>query len=149
MPSVESPNNPIGNGQQVRDEWIGRVTSLVDQVEKWAREQGWRTRRIDKRLEDTEIGTHQVPALLLQEGTTQLLLEPIGRSAPGVDGVVDLYAMPAYDDMATLYHTDSGWRLHYLFPGTVGVSSPRDAKGRPLNGDTLREVLEEIQRHAA
>jgi hypothetical protein len=27
------------------------------------------------------------------------LLEPIGRPAPGIEGIVDLYLMPAYDDI--------------------------------------------------
>ncbi len=44
------------------------------------------------------------PALLMQEGPSAgLILEPIARSAPGADGVVDLYLLPAYDDIASLY----------------------------------------------
>src|SRR5205823_3073092 len=83
------------------DEWLGRLTSLIQQVQKWVQAWGWATRQIDKKMEDPEIGTYRAPALLMQEGTTRLLLEPIGRSAaPDTEGIVDLYLMPAYDDVA-------------------------------------------------
>src|ERR1043165_805132 len=57
-----------------RAAWIERVESLVGNVEQWAKELGWSTRRIEKKLEDTRIGQHQVPALLMQEGTRRALL---------------------------------------------------------------------------
>ena len=79
-----------------REIWIDRVTSLVGQVEQWAGEMGWSTRRVEKRLDDARIGKHRVPALLMQQDTCRVLLEPVGRSTPGAEGVVDLYLMPAY-----------------------------------------------------
>jgi hypothetical protein len=96
-----------------RSAWIARVTSLVDQVEQWAKEIGWATRRVEKNLQDARIGKHRVPALLMQEDTCRVLLEPIGRSTPGAEGVVDLYLMPAYDDIAGLYYYGNRWNLHY------------------------------------
>jgi hypothetical protein len=71
--------------------WLARLCPLVRSVETWARELGWATRLIDKRMEDSAIGKYQVPALLMQEGTDRILLEPIGRSSPGTEGVVDLW----------------------------------------------------------
>src|SRR6266545_3870327 len=62
-----------------RQKWIDRVTALVAQVEKWAKELGWATRRIDKKIEDSRVGNHKVPALLMQEGTVRVLLDPIAR----------------------------------------------------------------------
>ncbi len=50
-----------------RQTWIDRVSGLVGQVEQWAREGGWSTRRLDKTLEDSRIGKHRVPALLMQQ----------------------------------------------------------------------------------
>ncbi|HKB00954.1 MAG TPA: hypothetical protein VKD90_01985 [Gemmataceae bacterium] len=144
MSAVELPKNPIANWEQVRDEWIARVTALVDQVEAWARDLGWSTRRISKALDDHEIGTYRVPALLLQEGTVRLLLEPQGRSAaPDTEGIVDLYVMPAYDDIANLYFYQGGWHVHYRFPGTP------TGEGRPLSAAVLRELFEEMIRRAA
>jgi hypothetical protein len=53
-------------------------------------------------MEDSQIGKYKAPGLLMQEGTDRILRDPIGRNAPGAEAVVDLYLMPAYDDIATL-----------------------------------------------
>jgi hypothetical protein len=149
MATADLPKNPIADWEKVRNEWVNRITALVGQVENWAQEFGWSTRRIDKRLEDSQVGTYKAPALLFQKETTRVLLEPIARSAPGADGVVDLYLMPAYDDVASLYFSGGGWQLHYLFPGTPAVANLKETKAKPLSKDSFREVLEEMRRRAA
>lgn len=133
----------------VRQAWVAQVGKLVAQVDQWGRELGWDTRPIDKRLDDSYIGKHRLPALLMQEGTFRVLLEPIGRSAPGVEGIVDLYLLPAYDDIATLYFYDGRWNLHYAFPGAPPTGTIRETTGIPLSKDTLQRVLEEMRAHAA
>ena len=132
-----------------REAWIDRVSKLVDQVEVWGKDLGWATRRIDKRLDDSWIGTHVVPALLMQKETARVLLEPVGRSAPGVDGIVDLYLMPAYDDIASLYYYDGQWNLHYVRHGDASVATIRDAAKEPLTSESLDRVLDEMIAHAA
>ncbi len=132
-----------------RSIWIDRVTALVHQVERWAREMNWSTRRVEKTLDDAWIGKHQVPALLMQEDTCRVLLEPVGRSAPGAEGVVDLYLMPAYDDIATLYYYGDRWNLHYAFSGTKPVAAVREAEAMPLSREALGKVLSEMRQNAA
>jgi len=132
-----------------RARWIERVTALVEQVEQWARELGWSTRRVEKKLEDARVGTHRVPALLLQEDTCRALLEPVGRSTPGAEGAVDLYLMPAYDDIASLYYYGHRWSVHYTATGTNGAAPRTGAEARPLSKETLKTVLSEMRRHAA
>ena len=128
--------------------WLDRLAALVDEVESWAKGLGWSTRRIEKPMEDAQIGKYKAPSLLMQEGTDRILLEPIARSAPGTEGVVDLYLMPAYDDIASLYFEDGRWNLHYLFPATVAANT-RDAPAKPLSQETLQEVLAKMRQHAA
>ncbi len=128
--------------------WLDRLSALVNEVESWAKGLGWSTRRIEKPMEDSQIGKHKVPSLLMQEGTDRILLEPIARSAPGTEGVVDLYLMPAYDDVASLYYEDGLWNLHYTYGGTVAANA-REAPARPLSQDALQEVLAEMRQHAA
>lgn len=140
MSVAEMPKKPIPNWEQVRDEWVARVTALVDLVEGWAKELGWATRRVPKRIEDDEVGTHQVPALQMQEGTTRLLLEPLGRTGIGIEGVVDLYEMPAFDDVARLVYRDGGWYVGH---------PPGEATEVPLTRDSLRTVVEELVRNGA
>jgi hypothetical protein len=149
MSNVRVPNGPIADADRLRDEWLRRLTSLVESVRTWAEELGWSTRRIELPLEDSQIGTYRAPALILQEEATKVLLEPIARSAPGAEGVVDLYLMPAYDDIASLYFYDGGWQLHYMFPESPIVGTIREAESKPLSKDTLREVLEEMRHNAA
>jgi hypothetical protein len=154
-----SPDDPAGARSELEAEiaarmqdraaWIARVSTLVDHVERWAREMGWSTRRLEKKLEDARVGPHRLPALLLQEGTCRVLLEPVGRSAPGADGMVDLYLMPAYDDIASLYYYGNQWNVHYVFPGTKPVATVREAEAMPLSKEAVAKVLADMRQHAA
>ncbi len=134
--------------ETVRAEWLGRLSALVDDVQGWARELGWSTRRIDKRMEDSQIGAYEAPALVLQEDLTRALLEPIARSAPGTEGVVDLYLMPAYDDIATLFFYEGGWHLHYQAPATSPAAKVPETEAEPLSKETFRDILEQMKDHA-
>lgn len=145
MPDVDAASKSIAD----RDEWVGRLTKLVESVEKWAEELGWSTRRIEKSMEDSQVGKYRAPALILQEEVTRVLLEPIARSAPGAEGVVDLYRMPAYDDIASLYYYDGRWQLHYAFSGSSSVATVREGVAKPLSKETFQEVLGQMRQNAA
>jgi hypothetical protein len=131
-----------------RANWIERVNALVDQVERWAKEIGWSTRRLEKKLDDPWIGKHRVPALLMQEDLFRVLLEPIGRSSMGSEGIVDLYLMPAYDDIARLLYNGNQWNMRYMFPGGKPVATMHEAESKPLSKETLAKVLAEMRQHA-
>lgn len=139
----------IAARMQDREGWIDRVTTLVDGVERWAKEMDWATRRLEKTLDDARIGKHTVSALLMQKDTCRVLLEPVGRSSPGADGVIELYLMPAYDDIATLYYYENRWNVHYSFLGSRQAATVRDAQSMPLSKETLEKVLAEMTQHAA
>ena len=133
----------------VLQEWLDRLTVLVDLVEGWVKDLGWATRRISKRMEDSRLGTYRAPALIMQRDLVQIALEPIGRFAPRCDGVVDLYLMPALDDMASLYYENGEWHLHYMFDGSPTVSTMRDAEEMTLTRHVLTRVLDELVAHGA
>lgn len=141
MPAVLLPD-------QLRDEWLTRLSDLIQTVRTWAGTLGWSTRQIEVTLTDSQIGKYKAPALLLQDDAIRILVEPIARSAPGTEGVVDLYLMPAYDDIASLYHYDHDWHVHYKFPGTPTEATLRDSEAKPLSQETLREVLEAMKQNA-
>ena len=128
--------------------WLERLSSLISSVETWVKELDWATRRIDIPLKDSHSGKYKVSGLLMQEGKDRILLEPRGRSSSGTEGVVDLYLMPAYDDIASLCYYDGRWNLHYLMYGTVGVPMS-EAPAKPLSKETLQEVLQEMKQNAA
>src|SRR5205814_783969 len=114
------------------------------QVEAWGREFDWSTRRIEKRLDD-EAGPYLATGLMLQKEFTRVLLEPIGWSATG--GAADLYLMPAYDDLASLYYYDGAWHVHYAAPGTV--TARKVTSGKLLTKKLFRDVVDGMTRHAA
>ncbi len=137
------------NTDAIREEWIARLNRLVDDVETWAKALDWTTRRIDKPMKDSLIGPYQAPGLLMQKEFTRIILDPIGRATPGSEGLVDLYVMPAFDDIASLYFSDGRWNIHYQLPNAEAVATVRDAQARPLTKETLAEILDGMACHAA
>jgi hypothetical protein len=131
-----------------RAAWIQRVSDLVESVEGWAKDLGWSTKRIDKKIEDTRLGNHKAAGLVMQEDAVRVLLEPISAFAPGSDGLVDLYLMPGYDDIASLYHREDGWHVHYVFPTQKAGAGMKEGESRPLSKKTLSVVLDELKKHA-
>ena len=81
----------IDDTEAVKAEWLGRLDSLVDEVDGWARASGWRTRRIGKTVKERRLGTYRVPVLLMEKDTVEVVLNPVARFVPGAGGAVDLY----------------------------------------------------------
>jgi hypothetical protein len=131
-----------------RHEWLEKLRNLVAVVKGWADELDWATRVVDKEMEDAEIGNYKAPALLLQKETVRLFLEPVARVAPGTEGIVDLYLMPAYDDIASLYFYHHQWNVHYLLEGGLTGGNAHEPGGKPLTKATLRKVFDEMKAHA-
>ncbi len=145
MATANIPNAELEKQQQ---EWLTGLAALVETMEKWAQELGWSTRRIETRMEDSEVGTYRAPALLMQAETTRLFLEPIARSSPDEEGRVDLYVMPAYDDIAQLYFSNGKWELLYL-PVDSAVATTSRVEPKPLSKTALQEVLQTLRNNAA
>jgi hypothetical protein len=124
------------------------VTDLVRQVNAWAGPADWTTQTYPKRMRDSNGSVFEVPALRLQKGPTRVLLDPIAYDVPGADAVVDLYLMPTYDDLASLYHRPDGWEIQYLFPDDPVRSTLEEAEALPLDQAALLRVLDAIAAHA-
>lgn len=134
--------------EQLLEGWLHQLSKLFDDVEGWARDQDWSTRRIEVTLRESPFGKYQAPALLLQHEATKAFLEPIARYVPGANGAVDLYFMPAYDDMASLSLSDDGWSVRYAFSGSQSGQSRYDVDPIPLTQDSFRDVLEAMKSNA-
>ncbi|MEX2187721.1 MAG: hypothetical protein WD875_13035 [Pirellulales bacterium] len=148
----KSNDSHAANGSPPRDAWLARLRSLLDNVAAWASELDWSQKEIQVVLRDA-AGTYSAPGLLLQKEAVKVLLEPIASSAPGVDGVVDLYALPAYDDIANLYCADGEWTIRYA-PADQPIETPSgtfsmpDAPPQPLSAESFAAVLESLKAHA-
>ena len=99
-----------------RDQFQKRVEALVEQVREWVEPHEWVTKPYPKKMRDVDRQIFEIPALFLQKGPTRVLLDPIAYDVPGAEGVVDLYLMPTYDDLASLYFEGGEWVIHYAFP---------------------------------
>jgi hypothetical protein len=146
-PQTKRPR--VDNPGATRDEWLRRLRDLLAQVKGWAEGSRWRTREIEKSMRDSILGQYKAPAMLMQRDTVEVILDPVGRFAPGTDGVVDLYLLPAYDDIASLYFIDGAWKLHYAFRAATVVARVKQADAMTLDEESLNWVLNEIAAHAS
>jgi hypothetical protein len=132
-----------------REQFENRVKDLIDQVRRWAEPHEWVTKAYTKKLRDTDNQVYQIPALFLQKGPIRVLLDPVAYDVPGAEGVVDLYLMPTYDDLASLHFEEGTWRIRYGFPSeptqTHAIVEP---KTLPLSQETVNVVLDSIAAHA-
>jgi hypothetical protein len=146
MATAKSSREKIQDPEAIRSEWLGQLADLVRTVNAWATESDWSTRQIVKKMKDSILGSYEAPALLMQRETTRVLLDPVARFVPRADGVVDLYLMPAYDDIASLYLVEGQWRLFYVYPDTGAVA--RGTNSIPLTKESLGQVLDDMGSHA-
>lgn len=135
--------------EAVRDEWLGRLNQLVEKVKLWAESLDWSTRRLDKPMKDMDLGRYQAPSLMMQKEFTRILVDPIGHSTPGSEGVVDLYLMPAVDDVASIYFYNGCWNIYDWRMDSGGGDTPPEAADKPLTKETFAEVLERLIQNAS
>ncbi len=133
-----------------RDRFRQRVEALVEQVRSWVEPHEWVTKSYLKKMPDVDRQVFEIPALFLQKGPTRVLLDPVAYDVPGSEGVVDLYLMPTYDDLANLCFEDQGWAIHYTFPpDSMETHSLGEREALPLSEATINQVLDSITAHAA
>lgn len=139
----------VDDADAIRKAWLNRLDDLLNRVKGWAESADWSTRVIEKSMRDSVLGPYKAPAMIMQRETVKVILDPVGRFAPGTEGVVDLYLLPAYDDIASLYLVDGDWKLNYAFRPTPVVAGIKQAESMELNEVSLNRVLDEIAAHAA
>ena len=146
--SIREVEEEIAMSKQ-RSQYQKRVTALVKQVTKWAEAHEWITKPYPKKMRDVDQQIFEIPALFLQKGPTRVLLDPVAYDVPGADGVVDLYLMPTYDDMASLYFENGEWVIHYpLSPEPIDTQSVNETETLALSEKTINQVLDSIAQHA-
>jgi hypothetical protein len=127
-------------GVMVRDEWLQAIETVEKQVQEWAAEAEWRSRRVNKTLSESLIGTYVVPQLLIFAEPNLYVLDPIARFTPGGQGSFDIAIQPSYDT-TSLYRDAAGtWFVHLDINN--GVS-----KGRRVewSRDAFRQCIEQLR----
>jgi hypothetical protein len=102
----------------LRDDWMAACNKLLGEAQQWAKEAGWPSKRFSKDLTEDFIGTYKQDKLVFSAEGAQLALIPVGRFAPGTDGLFDLAVMPAYDSVMVV-RQGNRWFIHPL-PGDDG-----------------------------
>jgi len=127
-------------GGMVLDEWIHTIGTVEKQAEEWSAEAGWRSRRVNKKISESLVGTYEAPQLLIFAEPNLYVLDPVARFIPSGQGSFDLAIQPSYYT-TSLYRDDHGkWYVH-LEVGN-GVS-----KGKPVewSRDAFRQCIEQLR----
>lgn len=148
MPEQETRGPEVQDPQVVLAEWHERLDALVKDVKGWVEKSGWRTRVISKPMKDSVLGSYRAPVLLMERDAIEVALNPVSRFVPGADGAVDLYLVPAYDDIDSLYFEGGQWMIHYVFRADpMAAHSVDEADALALSEETINRVLSSIAAH--
>jgi hypothetical protein len=131
------------------DAFAKQVETVVSDFEASLSGQDWSMRRDPKRMRDETGNVLSVLSLTLIKGPVRLLLDPNGYDIPGADGVMDLYLLPPYDPVATLYLEDGEWFIHSPFPAALDdIDNPTKWTRSRLTKDSISDTLGSIVEHA-
>lgn len=134
---------------ETSDSFARQVERVVGLFEVALAGSDWLPRRDPKRMRDESGNIYSVLSLTLFKGPIRLLLDPNGYDIPGAEGVMDLYLLPPYDPVATLYLEGGKWFIHSPFPTiSNAVARPNEWTRSPLTVDSIPRVLESIAEHA-
>jgi hypothetical protein len=131
------------------DAFVKQVEWVISDFETSLSGRDWSMRRDPKRMRDEIGNVYTVQALTLIKGPVRLLLDPNGYDIPGADGVMDLYLLPPYDPVATLYLEDGQWFIHSPFPAALeAIDNPKRWTRSDLTKESINDTLESIVEHA-
>ena len=149
--SSEQQNAALGPFLQIvqivqailRDDWMRAANKLLAEAEGWVKEDGWPTKRYPKQVTDDFIGTYELDRLVFSAEGAQLALVPVGRFAPGTDGLFDLAVMPAYDSVMVVRRGTDGSSIRCLEKKAGRTGQRRRSSPRVPNLRGFRETREE------
>lgn len=129
--------------------WQMRLESLLAQLMEWAKDFNWPVRKISKSMTDQNGHAYAAPALIIQCDTARVMIEPVTDSSPGTEGVVDLYVMPGYDDIATLYYYDQAWHLQRAgdFAEISARQGSSNTSSQLLTQVEFQSIIHELANH--
>ncbi len=131
------------------DAFIEQVEAVASEFEASLIGQDWLTWRDPKRMRDETGEIYSVVSLTLMKGPVRLLLDPNGYDIAGTEGVIDLYLLPPYDPVATLYLEDGAWFLHSPFSSRLNsIAQPGGWNRSPLTPESILKVMESIAENA-
>ncbi len=99
-------------GSMVLAEWMCAIDAVERKAEEWSAEVAWRTRRVNKKMNESLIGPYEAPQLLIFAEPYLYVLDPVARFVPGAQGAFDVAVQPSYYT-TSMYRDDNGiWYVH-------------------------------------
>jgi hypothetical protein len=143
MSTGQESDPQVDDPETVKAKWLKCLNDLASQVKNWVEPRGWRTRLVAKPTRDSFLGRFEVPLLLMERDGVEVALNPVSRFVTGSDGAVDLYVVPAYDEVASLYLADGRWTLYHA-SDQAEAGKNGEAEAMPLSESTVNRVLDEM-----
>lgn len=123
----------------VLSEWRQAIENLVANTESWAKDLGWVTKRVEKKLTETLLGMYGSPQLLMHAAPNLYVLDPVARFVPGAAGAFELSIQPSFNTIS-IYRDFSGvWYAHHAV-GEGMNTGKRDIWSK----ETLQKCVEEL-----
>jgi hypothetical protein len=135
MPDTVPPRAAGESPEHVRSEWLAEIGRFMTEVEQWAERHGWATLRDDRTVTEDELGTYQVPVLLVHTMKGRLLLTPEARYLLDADGLIELSVYPSFETSVQIVKTSDGWRLKY---------PDREELGEPWSEDSFARTVKAL-----
>jgi hypothetical protein len=143
MPTDRESGSQVDDPEAIKAEWLKCLNDLASQVKAWVEPAGWRTRLVAKPTRDSVLGRFEVPLLLMERNGVEVALNPVSPFIDGADGAVDLYVVPAYDEVGSLYFKNGQWTLYYVSHQDDEAGN-REPEGVPLSESSINRVLDEM-----
>jgi hypothetical protein len=129
--------------------FASEVETVVRQFENVLAEMKQVSRRDEKRMRDETGGVYSILSLTIFMGPMRLLLDPTGYDLPGCDGAIDLYLLPPYDPVATLYFENGEWFIHSPYStAKESIARPTEWGRSALTRESISHLLESLAKNA-
>ena len=99
-------------GSMVLAKWMCAIDAVEGKAREWSAKVAWRTRRVNKKVNESLIGPYEAPQLLIFAEPNLYVLDPVARFVPGAQGAFDFAVQQSYHT-TSMYRDDKGiWYVH-------------------------------------
>lgn len=121
-------------------EWQHAADQLLAQLQTWAAEFQWRTRRKDKQLQESLLGEYKLEQLLVYADDELFVCDPLARFTPNSLGAFDFSIQPSYDRNSVYREFDGSWMIRLASPSHGLQSCALDKEAFHQSLESLRAL---------
>lgn len=117
-----------------RADWLARVETVLEDVQRWSAEQNWSTHRADKTIREDRLGTYLAPTLRIRVPDGEIQVDPVALQVVGADGRIDLEAWPSLNRVK-LIGRNGHWEI---------MTDSNVPLRQPWNHDTFVQLVHDL-----